>query len=327
MPTTVARVEVDRAAGSGGGARTARCARRRSCSRVDPVERLGVHLGVEQHRRADGVGLGAVERDLGLLEQVERLVRSAACRSRCPRLAPTETSVPSRSNGAPSGGLDPDRHALRLADAADRAQQDPELVRAEPRDGVGRTGRPDQPPADLGEEQVAGRVAQALVDHLEPVEVEQDQRDPGRGARRRLDLAARVLQLLGEPVEEQRPVGQRRSAGRGAPAWARRADLGLGPLEEPGVVERDRRQLAEPRERLDLALARTAARRRPTPGRSRRAPRRPRCSGTAHDRAEQSACRSGTRVRVGVVVVDHHGSPAPDDLPSRRPGPRQPVAP
>ncbi len=37
--------------------------------------------------------------------------------------------------------------------------------------------------ADLDEQQVAGRVPQALVDDLEPVEVEEDQRDPRRRSR------------------------------------------------------------------------------------------------------------------------------------------------
>ena len=57
-----------------------------------------------------------------------------------------------------------------------------------------------QAPADVDEQLVAGAVAEAVVDDLEAVEVEEQHGDarPALGAR----------QGLREPVDEERPVGQ-----------------------------------------------------------------------------------------------------------------------
>ena len=59
----------------------------------------------------------------------------------------------------------------------DRVEDDPELVAAEAGDRVARAERPDQALADGRQEPVADGMADALVDDLEPVEVEQDDRD------------------------------------------------------------------------------------------------------------------------------------------------------
>ncbi len=169
-----------------------------------------------------------------------------------PRLAPTATSVPSRSYALLEGGLDPRRDPLGLADAAHRPEQDPELVGAQPGDRVGGPRRAQQPLADLGEQGVAGGMAEALVDDLEPVEVEQDQRDPSGAAAPGAVVAGHRLDLLRQSVEQHRPVGQPGQVvvERGVGAAT---DLGLRALEQARVVERHRGQLAEPRERLDLA--------------------------------------------------------------------------
>jgi hypothetical protein len=86
--------------------------------------------------------------------------------------------------------------------------------------------------ADLDQERVADGVAETLVDHLEPVEIEQDQRD------RVLIAVAAPRERMGDPVGEKVPV---REAGdrvvKGAP---------LRGLEEMGVVEGDRGELREP---------------------------------------------------------------------------------
>ena len=63
-------------------------------------------------------------------------------------------------------------------------QQDGELVAAEPGQHVARPQRGAQPRADLAEQVVAGVVAEAVVDLLEPVEVEQQQRGRAPGGRR-----------------------------------------------------------------------------------------------------------------------------------------------
>ena len=56
------------------------------------------------------------------------------------------------------------------------AQDDRELVAAEPRDEVELADALPQQPADVGDELVADRVAEAVVDDLEAVEVEHQQR-------------------------------------------------------------------------------------------------------------------------------------------------------
>ena len=231
------------------------------------VQRLGVHLGVEHHGGPDGVQLRPVERDLGLLEEVPRVGEPGAPEREAQAGADVDLT-PVEVEGLRDRELDPRRDTLRLADAAHRAQQDPELVRAEPGHGVRRPRCADEPPPDLGEQQVAGRVPEALVDDLEPVEVEEDERDPRRAtapATRRAGpgrAGARDgarLELVREPVEQQRPVRQAREQVVECRVGAL-ADLRLGSLEEPGVVERDRRELCEPGQRLHLALAERTAR-------------------------------------------------------------------
>ena len=85
----------------------------------------------------------------------------------------------------------------------DALEQHGELVAAEPRSGVGRADRLDEAAADLAQHVVAGGVAEAVVDRLEVVEIEEDHRD-----RRALPVGARqrVLHAIGE----QRPVRQAR---------------------------------------------------------------------------------------------------------------------
>ena len=64
-----------------------------------------------------------------------------------------------------------------------------ELVAAEACNGVGPAQAVDHALRDLGEETIAGIVAQAVVDELEPVEVEEEHGDCGRG--RGASVAAR----------------------------------------------------------------------------------------------------------------------------------------
>ena len=118
-------------------------------------------------------------------------------------LAVTKTSWPSRWNGAAQRARDalghPDARRRRRATSF---EQDGELVAAEPGDGVARAQRRDERPAICDQQLVAGQVAEAVVDDLEAVEVEEE--DGGQPLR----LAARALDRLPQPVHEQRAVGQ-----------------------------------------------------------------------------------------------------------------------
>ena len=69
-------------------------------------------------------------------------------------------------------------NALDLVPLGGLLQNDHELVAAEPRHDVARTQRAAQPAADLHQQHVAGVVAQRVVDDLEPVEIDEQQRKP-----------------------------------------------------------------------------------------------------------------------------------------------------
>ena len=99
-------------------------------------------------------------------------------------------------------------------------QQHRELVAAQAEGGVGAADLP-QPAADRGQDAVAGRVAVGVVDGLEAVEVDDDQRQgarvadvPGQLALQRLVERAAVAEA-GQRVQAARALGQ---APGGAPA-------------------------------------------------------------------------------------------------------------
>ena len=77
---------------------------------------------------------------------------------------------------------------------------------------------------DLGEQAVAGVVAEAVVDELEPVEVEEQHRD-------RRVVATRALQRVGQAVVQQRPVRE--------PGQLVVVRAVLEVLARPGLLDRD----------------------------------------------------------------------------------------
>ena len=80
-------------------------------------------------------------------------------------------------------------------------KQEPELVAAKASDRVARAEASLEPAGVLDEESVADRVAHALVDRLEPIEV---QEQDGRGTTR----SAALRQRVAHSIVEQRPVGE-----------------------------------------------------------------------------------------------------------------------
>ena len=96
---------------------------------------------------------------------------------------------------------DPPRDVRRLLGVLDPVEQDGELVAAEARDGVGRAHRCLEPARDLLQDGVAGRVAEAVVDRLEVVEV--DEHDADRRA-----ASDRAHERVLDAVGEQRAVGE-----------------------------------------------------------------------------------------------------------------------
>ena len=85
--------------------------------------------------------------------------------------------------------------------AGDVLEQDPELIASEPRDGVAHPDRLLDPRRHRGEQFVSDLMAEAVVDELEVIEIE-EQDGGGR-------LAAPLpAERLVEPVEEQDAIGQ-----------------------------------------------------------------------------------------------------------------------
>jgi hypothetical protein len=105
----------------------------------------------------------------------------------------------------------------RLLGATDVAADDHELVAAKARHGVAGAQRLVQAGRELEQQVVAGAVAQAVVDELEVVDVEEEDRHPGLAA-------VRLGQCDREAVDEERAV---RQPGEGI-VQSLMADVGLG---------------------------------------------------------------------------------------------------
>ena len=123
-----------------------------------------------------------------------------------PMLAEVNTSCPRQVERLGQLALDAVRHPGRVAGVADVVHQDRELVAAEPRHRVAGPHAPLDAPGDGPEQLVADAVAEAVVDDLEPVEVDEQHREAVLGA----PLGA--AEGAAEQVGEQRAVGE---AGQG----------------------------------------------------------------------------------------------------------------
>ena len=166
-------------------------------AQAQPRVRLPTHRRVEEGDAVLALFLGAVERDVGVAHQVR--VGVTLLRHRDPD---------ARGNGHRQlVDLDrqlehveqPVRDRHDLGDVGDAVEQHRELVAAQTRDRVARPEAFAQPVGDRGQQRVAGRVAEPVVDRLEVVEVDEHHRD------RRAGPPAAQPGLV-EPVEEQRAV-------------------------------------------------------------------------------------------------------------------------
>ena len=139
---------------------------------------------VVEHRVVDRdseVGfLGDVHRDVGVLQQRGEV---AAVIGR-DRDADTGLDVEADSfedERRGQLGTDAPAESLRVYGIGDVRQQDDELVAAEPGDAVAFAQDACQARADLLQQQVTVVMAERVVDLLEAVEVEQQERDPAPG--------------------------------------------------------------------------------------------------------------------------------------------------
>src|SRR5882724_9646928 len=160
-----------------------------------------VHAGFELDAIPASLRLGAVERRVRVAQQILG-----------PRVAGVAVGDPDGGAAEHLHAAQPERDAQRLVQALGHLagvaggvhvlEQDGELVAAQPRDGVGGTQRGLQAAGDLDQQLVAAHVPEAVIDQLEPVDVQHQHGEAG--------VLPPLLQ--GQPVleavEEEGPVGQ-----------------------------------------------------------------------------------------------------------------------
>ena len=143
--------------------------------------------------------LGAVHRRLGVADEILRPL--AALCHRDPDRGGDEVLVAVEHERAGEDRGDPLGHLDRVVLAGDLLEQDPELVGAEAGHGVRRAHGLLEARRGGREQLVADVMAHRVVDELEAIEVEEQDRG--------LDVApAQALDRLAEPVHEQHAVGQ-----------------------------------------------------------------------------------------------------------------------
>ena len=144
------------------------------------LELLGdalVHALVEQHDAAAAVGLGGVHRQVGVAQHLvggavaEVAERDADAGARQHLGAVDHASAPTPP---PAGAA---ASAMRVVGVVHLLQQHGELVAAQPRHQVARAHAVGQAARHLAQQRVAGDVAEAVVDDLEAVEVEEHHRE------------------------------------------------------------------------------------------------------------------------------------------------------
>ena len=142
-----------------------------------PAHRAGVHHRVEQLVAAAAGGLRAVHRDVGVAQQVVHRADTAGRPARCPMLADaySSRSVDART-ARPAPAADDRRPGTTSSGDAEVVDEHGELVAAEPRQGVARPQVRLEARGDGDQELVADQVAQAVVDQLEAVEVDEEDR-------------------------------------------------------------------------------------------------------------------------------------------------------
>ncbi len=165
-------------------------------------DRGRVHRGLEHPVAALAFPLGAVHRGIGVAQQ--QLGRDVAPAGECDTDARADPDRTIRQLERELQGVqDALRGPTRLIRSVQVVDEDRELVASEPGDGVEIAKRGAEALRDRDEQCVAGEVAEAVVDCLEAVEIDDHHREVAAGARA---AGQRVL----EPVVEEAAVGQGR---------------------------------------------------------------------------------------------------------------------
>ena len=161
---------------------------------LEPAQRPGPHLGVEELAAGAAAFLGPVHRRVGVADQqvgVDRLAGRGPGDGDADAGGDEVLDAVDRV-GLGEGGGDAvgDRHRLVLVGEA--VDEDAELVAAEAGDDVAGAQVGAQPRRDRAQQLVAGVVAEAVVDQLEVVEVEEEDPDRRAGDGRRASAPRRA---------------------------------------------------------------------------------------------------------------------------------------
>ena len=162
--------------------------------------RLLVHRRLEEAELVAALRLGPVESELGVLEQRVRIrpvlrEQGDADAGRGMDLLAIEVERPGYRRQDLVGQGD------NLGGLADLRLHEHEFVATRPGQRVGGADRGGDPLCDSAQQLIADGVAQGVVDVLEAIEIEQQDRNHAA-------LAAGAGQLLAEPIVQQGPVGQ-----------------------------------------------------------------------------------------------------------------------
>ncbi len=170
---------------------------------LQPLHRPRSHLGVEEDAAGAAALLGPVHRRVGVADQqlgVDVPIFSRAGDGDADAGADEVVDAVDRERLGEGGG-DAIGDRQRLVFVGEAIDQDPELVAAEAGDDVSRAQVGAQARRHGAQQGVAGVMAEAVVDQLEVVEVEEE--DADRRARDR-----GFAESVAEGVDEAEPVGE-----------------------------------------------------------------------------------------------------------------------
>ena len=161
---------------------------------------LHVHVGIEEAVSVAALGLGPVQRDVGIAEQL------VGVDVRIGRHGDADAGADAHLMAVdierrPDGFEDALGECAGVGRTPRHGLQDGELVAAEAGHRVEVAGAGEQARADGLQQGVAGRVAERVVDRLELVEVDAQEREP-------VAVTAQPHQRLVEPLVQQHAVGE-----------------------------------------------------------------------------------------------------------------------
>ncbi len=135
---------------------------------------LAAHLAGEDLRAAAAGDLGAIHRRVGVAQELRRGLRSPSCRARCRSSTVTKSSRSPIAKECVKAACIAARDLGGFVELGDLFEEHRELVAAQPRHRIAGADARFDPSGDRHEELVADRMPEAVVDHLEAVEVEEE---------------------------------------------------------------------------------------------------------------------------------------------------------